>query len=133
MEVVYAREKHPLAAGRKFQNARLFAGPLAGASKVFLTEDFPAISAAYKAVGVEVVEANPEKPDTYEPPVEAPLSDDDRAKVYVPQDWRDLPWSRPLNAGLTLRGLAAIFSDEPVINKAQAIAAIEAELERRAQ
>lgn len=131
MEVVYARSMVPLAEGRKFQNPRFFTGPLAGASKVFLTEDLPKIAEAYRAAGVEVVEVNAEPVSIYEPPTEAPLSDDERAKVYVPDNWRGLPWAKPVDAGLTLRGLAAVFSDEPVINKAQAIEAIEAELGRR--
>lgn len=131
MEIVYARSMVPLAEGRKYQNPRFFTEPLAGASKVYLTEDLPKIADAYRAVGVEVIEVNAEPVSVYEPPTEAPMSDDERAKVYVPDNWRDLPWAKPVDAGLTLRGLAAVFADEPVINKAQAIEAIEAELGRR--
>lgn len=46
--------------------------------------------------------------------------------IEIPSDWRDLPWPK-------LRSLAASLStaDAPVINKADAVARIEAEIERR--
>lgn len=45
--------------------------------------------------------------------------------VPIPEDWRDLPYQ-------DLRRLAVSVSSTPVVNKAQAIRAIEAEIEKRA-
>lgn len=49
---------------------------------------------------------------------------DDRSSVVIPDDWRDLVWP-------DLRALGASLSDDPVVSRHQAEAAIEAELERR--
>lgn len=130
MEIVYATQRHPLVEGRRFQNPKHFNGPLAGASRVFLTLDLPKIAEAYRKVGVEVVQVGGE-PAEAAAYVEHPRSDDERARVYIPDDWRDLPWSGPADAGITLRSLAAIVADEPVRTKDQAMAAIEGELKRR--
>src|SRR5690606_28092713 len=105
--------------------------PRTDVSKVFIVGDWPKIEAAYKAIGVPV-----ERLDA--PPVEKPVSAtkpspdlvpaltaEERSKIEIPADWRDLQWSKPNADGLTLRGLASKFSDEPVINKDQAVAVIE--------
>lgn len=52
--------------------------------------------------------------------------------VEIPDDWRDLPYL-PKKAGEpSLKSLAAKVSNTPVTDKAVAIAAIEAELAKRA-
>ena len=138
MEIVYGRSRHPLADGKTFRNARFFDAPEAGATRVYLLDDAPEIAAAYERLGVEVVHASP--PRALREPTQAPesltpaVADAARAAIYIPDDWADLPWSRPTeDRDLTLRGLAAMFSSEPVLNKAEAKAAIEAELARREQ
>jgi hypothetical protein len=48
----------------------------------------------------------------------------ERAAVEIPATWRDLPWPK-------LRSLASKVCDEPISNRNVALAAIEAELQRR--
>jgi len=76
-----------------------------------------------KAVKAEVTPApepaeNPH-PRTSETPEE-------RALVDIPEGWSDMPW-------FAIKSLAAKLTDEPVTDKPFAIAAIEAEIERRNQ
>ena len=59
------------------------------------------------------------------------LSPADRAAVPIPENWRDLPWIARADA-VSIRSIAALVSDTPVRNAADAKAAIEAELARRA-
>lgn len=132
MEIVYSQTRHPIADGRTQQNPRFFSGPLKGATAVFVVGDFPRIVEAYCAAGVKVeVIGGPEAPST---PASAPESltpvAQDRGAVEIPEGWQSLPYTGKAHA-LTLRQLAALVSDEPILNKAQAVAAIEAELERR--
>lgn len=47
-----------------------------------------------------------------------------QAAVVIPDNWRELPWPR-------LRSLASQVSDDPIVNRPVAVAAIEAELARR--
>jgi hypothetical protein len=138
VEIVYGRSRHPLADGKTFRNARFFDGPVDGATRVYLLEEAPEIAAAYERIGVEVVHVTARADP--KPPAQAPVSltpavaDDERGAIYIPDDWAALPWSRPTeDRDLTLRGLSAMFSAEPVLNKAEAKAAIEAELARREQ
>lgn len=135
-EIVYGQSWHPLCEGRMFRNPRFFAGPVGGATKVFLIGDWPSIAEAYLRNGVEVVllaGPEPRRHPLLAPPGLTPsLPDDERDAIYIPADWRDLPWTRPAkDRDLTLRGLAAMFCDAPVLNKAQAVEAIEGELRRR--
>ncbi|MBO9589073.1 hypothetical protein [Devosia sp.] len=44
--------------------------------------------------------------------------------VAIPETWETLPWPQ-------LRSLASEFSDAPIKNKAEAIAAIQAEIAKR--
>lgn len=53
--------------------------------------------------------------------------------VAIPDDWRELPYI-PRKAGEpSLKSLASRVSDAPIVSKAVAIAAIEAEIEKRAK
>lgn len=138
-EILYAQTRHPMAAGRTQLNPRFFAATIEGATRVLILGDWPKIRAAYEALGVpverldeEAAIASPTVFEAAEALVQA-VPADERASVYIPDDWRELGWTRPSEGrDLTLRGLAAMFSDAPVLNKAQAVEAIEAELERRA-
>jgi len=58
------------------------------------------------------------------PPAPSAEPKEDPASVEIPEDWRDLKWNE-------LAALAAKVSDAKIVNKVSAIAAIEAELERR--
>lgn len=132
-EIVYSQTRHPLCEGRQRLNPRFFAGVQEGASAVFVVGDFPKIVDAYTAAGVLVtVEggALPPKPLPAAPASLTPVSDEP-GTIAIPDDWRSLPYTGKSHA-LTLRQLAALVSDEPVLTKVQAIAVIEAELERRA-
>ena len=55
-----------------------------------------------------------------------------QAAVTIPDDWRDLPYMPKEKGGANLRSLASKVSSEPVLGKEAAIAAIEAELTKRA-
>lgn len=138
IELIYSQQSGDFIEGRAYANPRFFTTPRADVSKVLLVGEWPAVQEAYEALGVPVERIDPQvavapPPSTAVAPagLVSSLNADERAKVYIPEDWRDLPWSRPTDAGLTLRGLAAVFADHPVINKAQAEAAVEAELARR--
>lgn len=143
MELIYSRQASDFIKGRVYSNPRFYAFPRRGVTKVYLVGVWPKIEADYKALGVPVErldeEAVTSKPKA-EPSAEEALgrltaqtTAEERALVYIPEDWKDLPWTRPTaERDLTMRGLACMFSDAPIINKAQAVAAITAELNRRA-
>lgn len=61
------------------------------------------------------------------PPAAAggPETDATRAAVPIPDNWNELPWA-------ALRKLAASVSPSPIVNRVDAVAAVEAELARRA-
>lgn len=67
-------------------------------------------------------------------PADQPMAarEPDAASVTIPDDWRALSWTRPNEEGLSLRALASQVTTEAVVTKDDAIAAIEAELARRA-
>lgn len=140
IELYYSRQKSDFIEGRAYSNPRFFSGPRQGVTKVYLDGDWPKIEAAYRTLGVPVERIDPEAMvavDKKAPPpgvksIVPTIPEDERSAIYIPDDWRDLGWTKPTEGrDITLRGLAAMFSAEPVLNKAQATAAIEAELERR--
>lgn len=142
LELIYSRQSSDFIKGRAYSNPRFYSQPRQGVSKVYVVGDYPKIVSDYRALGVEVVEVDQNfalaKRDTANPAVTGAkivvpkVADEQRDGVEIPDDWRDLPWSRPtVEGGPTLRGLGAAFSDTPVLNKADAFAAIEGELERR--
>lgn len=120
MELVYSQARQP---GRKRLNPRFFDGIVEGVTTVYLDGDWPKIAAAYEAAGVKVLRL-----DFVAPVHRFEMPAVQREPVSIPADWRDLPWSQPDERGLSLRSVAASVSDTPVINKAQAFAAIEAHL-----
>ena len=123
MEIIYTLRTTGYEPGKRYANARFFDQPRNSVTRVVLDQDFPKIEAAYAAVGVEIV-----KPwlEPAAPVAEAALSEP------IPDDWRDLPWSKPAKPdGPTLRGLVKAIG-ATAINRQQAIEAIEAELRRRA-
>lgn len=142
MEIVYAQAKHPLSDGRAYSNPRFFTSPAPGVTKVYLVGDWPKIRAAYTALGVPV-----EQVGDFPPPirraaaVEAHVTPltltpalpvEERSSVYIPEDWRELNYNRPKpGRDVTLRGIAAMLSETPVINRERAVAAIEGEIQRR--
>lgn len=134
MHLFYSQTIRP-PEGAAYRNPRHFAGVEEGATLVTLDGDWPAIVAAYSALGVEVspLHPAPEPPAIAEPP---PSLGGERPQgfldtVIIPEDWRDLPYRGAADT-LTLRQLAALISPEPVFNKAQAVEIIEAEVGRRA-
>lgn len=131
IELIYSRQASDFVEGKAYSNPRFFSTPREGVSKVFIVGDYPNIRKAYEARGVPVVQlgdAPAAAPlSTAKPPASLTpgLADGERAKVEIPTDWRGLSWPK-------LRGLGSQFSNEPVLNKAGATAAIEAEIARRA-
>jgi hypothetical protein len=118
------------------RNPRHFGGAAEpNVERVLIDGDWPAVTEAYVAAGVPVEQLVPADAPAPAPVVENPtrfsLSPEARAEVEIPDAWRELPWVGPSDA-MTLRSLGARLSDKPVLNKAQAAAAIEAELQRRA-
>jgi hypothetical protein len=139
-EVIYSQQRNGFVEGRTYLNPRFFERPMPGVDKVLIVGDWPKIAHAYAALNIPVeivggdqVRAVAGAEVAPHPLVEAISDLDERAKVYIPDDWASLPWSRPTDAGLTLRGLAAVFADTPVLNKEDARNAIGAELARRAE
>lgn len=131
IELIYSQQSSDFIEGRAYSNPRFFTTPRANVSKVYLVGDWPNIRAAYENMGVPVEQlgAPPAPPP---PPQNIPGPAEDPATVVIPENWSDLLWSRPdIDGGLTLRGLASSVSPTPVLNKAMAKAAIEAELARR--
>ncbi|MES0071923.1 hypothetical protein [Mesorhizobium sp. M0058] len=54
-------------------------------------------------------------------------------EILIPDNWAALPYLPRAKGGPSLRGLATKLSAQPVKNAAEATAAIEAELARRAE
>lgn len=137
MEILYSRSARSLKPGQVYQNPRFFQSPLDGASRVLIEGDWPKIADAYAASGVPVeqVGGHPQAPEPQTAAAQATLvpgaDEATRAEAYIPDNWRELPWTGSADT-LTLRQLGALVSPVPVLKKADAIAAIEAELARRA-
>lgn len=139
-EVIYSQQRNGFVEGRIYLNPRFFERPMPDVTKVIVAGNWPKIVEAYEGVGVPVevidgatIQASAGTKSARHPLDEKIVDLDERAKVYIPHDWESLPWSRPTDAGITLRGLAAVFSDTPVLNKDDARRAITVELERRAE
>lgn len=133
-ELIYSQQSSDFIEGRAYSNPRFFSTPRGDVSKVLIVGDWPKIEAAYKALGIPV-----ERLDTASTAVGVTAASpmalataEDAAKVTIPDDWTDLPWTQPDERGLTLRSLASSVSAAPILNKKQATAAIKAELARRA-
>ena len=140
-ELIYSTQHTDYIQGRAYSNPRFFTSPRTGVTKVLLVGDWPQIAAAYAALGVPVermdadaATGHPVDPAMAEAAAKLvpQVTDEERAATHIPENWRKLPWTGKADAGLTLRGLAAILCDVPVLNKAQAVDAVEAELHRRA-
>lgn len=106
----------------KYQNPRHFNGrTIKGIRKVTVIGNWPAVVAAYEKAGAEVV-TKAAGALAVEPPKAEPFRGN--PDVEIPANWRDLEWQ-------DIRSLAAKVSPTPVINRADAVAAIEAEIARR--
>lgn len=133
-ELIYSRQDGDFIQGRAYSNPRFFSTPRSDVSKVFIVGHYPNIREAYERLGVPVEQLDPSASVAQaaqahpEGIVGAPL--EQRAAVAIPEDWRDLKWTAPADQ-LSLRQLGALVSDTPVLKKADAIAAVEAELKRR--
>lgn len=123
MELIYSQTRRKILKGQSFRNPRFFTGAEEGVSKVWIDGDWPKIEAAYADAGVRTLRL-----DNVPAAVSFVLPEPEREEIEIPADWRDLPWTQPDERGLSLRRLAASVSDVPVINKAQAVEAIEAHL-----
>lgn len=136
IELIYSQQATDFIPGRAYSNPRFFTSPRSGVSKVFLVGDWPDIRAAYENLGVPVerLDASEAERQASNIPL-APAPDrpaaEDPGSVVIPEGWEALPWSKPGADGLTLRGLASSVSPAPVLNKAEATAAINLELARR--
>lgn len=96
-----------------------------------------------EAAATEISLTKPQATVSIEPETIVPLARDDGGRrgvsepreqqvaVHIPDDWESLPYL-PRSAGEPcLRALASQVSSTPILNKALAIEAIEAELARR--
>lgn len=134
--LIYSRQDSGFIKGVAYSNPRFYTSARPGFGKVIVVGDWPQIVADYQKMGVEV-EVTDTAPVATPPPSAKPegltapaMSDLDRTNIVIPEDWRTLKWVAAADQP-TLRALAAQVSDVPVINKAGAVAAIEAELARR--
>lgn len=106
MELIYTTQRTGFVPGKAYANARYFAGIRADVTRVVVIGHHPHIVAAYEAAGIEVEvvgQAEPVVPKI----LQAPLVSEARPPaVDIPDNWRDLPWSRPAQpGGMTMRGL----------------------------
>lgn len=124
LEIIYSRQNTGFTRGKVYANPRFFSTPRDGVKKVYLDGPWPAVEAAYKALGVPVerLDLAPTDAEAPPPPVQ-PVN----TAVEIPADWETMPWV----GAPSMRSLAAQLTDQPVINKAQAVAVITAELQRR--
>lgn len=125
LEIIYSRQNTGFAKGKVYANPRFFSTPRAGATKVYLDGHWPKVEAAYKALGVPVEHLDQMPTEGQAPP--EPTAPTDYAAVEIPSSWEELPWV----GSPSIRTLASSLTDQPVINKAQAVAVITAELQRR--
>lgn len=140
-EIVYSTQASNFLKGRIYGNPRHFSTPRDGVSKVYVVGYWPEVVAAYRSIGVVVHVV--EEVDYFGDP-QAIFGDDnqqaapkekqqpernlaDLAAIEIPENWKEMPWVG--NDGL--RNLAQKFSDDQILNKGQATAAIRAELKRR--
>lgn len=133
-ELIYSRQSSGFIEGRAYSNPRFYTQPRQGVTKVYIVGDWPKIEADYTALGVPVerldappVSAGPERIEAVSAAVQRLVSDvpeGERGDIEIPADWRELKW-------FALRSLATKFASTPVLNKADAEAAIEAEIRRR--
>jgi hypothetical protein len=136
MEIVYASGRTEWQKGRMFGNARLFHRTIEGVERVIVVGDWPNIVEAYRRIGVPVrvvgtcILADLSQPKDYSfvsaqcnLPIE-PEPRPDAGSVEIPAAFRDLKWKE-------LRALSKQLSDTPAINSKEALAIIEAEVERR--
>jgi len=121
MKVFYGSNAERKPQGAIFRNARFFETRLPDATTVYLDGDYPEIETAYRAADVQVIRLDAVAPAPLEPGEDLPVN-----PVSIPADWRELPWTHAADErGLTLRGLAAEVSEEPIRSKDEAVAAIE--------
>lgn len=134
MEFFYGLHTRKESQGKVFRNASLFQAPDPRATRVFVDGNWPKIFHAYNALGIQVIPINLNAsgyataaggiPETaYLPTSERR---EEQSRVEIPDDWELAGW-------VELRRLASSVSDHPIINKEQAIRAIQAEIERREQ
>lgn len=126
IELIYSQQADGFVKGMAYSNPRFYSTPRTGVSKVYLVGDWPKIEADYTALGVPVerLDAAPQ-PEPAPAPAAVSHKAEDPGAVTIPEGWADLPWQK-------LRSIASQVSDAPVKNAAEAKAAIEAELRRRA-
>jgi hypothetical protein len=75
---------------------------------------------------IDVAESPDERVTITQPdPIQEP------GTIEIPDDWKFLSYLPRIRGGVSLRGLATKFSDQPINSAAEAVAAIEAELARR--
>jgi hypothetical protein len=135
MKIVYSQTAVALKEGETYRNPRFFAGVEEGVEAVSIHGDWPEIAKAHLDAGVDVSVITPPAPPLWLENAAAPLflfpvlPEDERSSIHIPNDWRELRYTG--RAGLTLRSLASKLSDEPILNRAQAEAAVMAELARR--
>lgn len=135
-ELIYSAQTSGFVPGKAYANPRFFSTPRSDVSKVLLVGGWPKVEAAYLAAGIPVEHIDAPAivaPVPMAPPIVKSVTPEALSAVQIPDDWRDLPWTKAeTEGGLTLRSLASSVSTVPVLNKAQATAAVEAEIARRA-
>lgn len=140
MDFYYSTTMTPFGQGKRFKNPQGFWKVDLEATKVYVVGDWPRVVQKYEAANIPVVviKANDrdvlygggeiKSPDV---PVLVPAAPTPTAErraqqsaVVIPEGWEQMPWA-------DLRRLAASVTDQPVVNKAQATAAIRNELALR--
>lgn len=154
--LIYTNQDGGFIKGREFRyaNPDWFDSVKADAARVVVVGNYPTIVAAYKNIGVPVVQADEfdpkahslaalegakgvqaiQTPPTQDPPLATTPNSPAPAKpdVVIPENWEKLPWSHE-DPTQTIRHIASQLTTEPVINRGQAQKVVREELDRRAQ
>jgi hypothetical protein len=120
--IIYSNQKTAFEPGYRYSNPRLFAGVRPGVTKVIIVGEWPKVEQAYRAAGIEIERRGKDAPPvTLFPQAAAGAAE----PATIPANFNDLEWPE-----LRLVAMQPGVSNAPVINRVQAIAAIEAYIER---
>ena len=124
MKITYSAQRTGFDHRKAYANPRYFDGVvMPEVTAVEIVGDWPAVEKAYRAAGVPVTYAGAD--DAPEPVAKIPEA---VREVYIPPDWRELPWSKPREVGgLTLRTLVKAIG-ATAVNRGDALEAIEAHM-----
>lgn len=124
MKLFYGRTTVRMPRGYQFRNLRKYLRPENDVEEVMVEYDHPQLIHDYGRMGVPVRTSDGEVNGITLKNVSSTKPLPPTTDVEIPEDWRDLGWNE-------LRALAKAASGMIVINKEEAVLAIETALEAR--